>query len=335
MAQAGVQVQVAVLEESASKPAGQVYSVLESSIRTIEVEQEEGLSTLIMKDIGENPVTDSRRGRSAPAPNRLACACFAGLVAVLVLGAASSSPAVTNLFFNPYQTATVVTTNMTSTTIRSRGYLFTYSVEGWWSAYPGGPPTGRLRPVLWPAGVDAQTITADAAGPVPQQISASITITRADSQPFDLRTFTGIILGNTAGAGAAFELMPQLNGNDAFANPLTYDATGYAGQSFSYAPMLTGYDTYVLSLWMDYALTQLAVADAGVITQPQLQISNASSNSFKLLWPTNAPDFTLLQNSNLVANTWGVVTNAAAVVGTNSQVLVPGANGAHFFRLVF
>jgi hypothetical protein len=257
------------------------------------------------------------------------------IAAAGALAADSSSLAATNVFFNPWQTATVVATNMTSTTIRSRNYLFTYSVDGWWSAYPGGPPTGRFQPVLWPNGVDAQTITADSSGPLSQQIAASITIRRADGQPFDLHTFTGKILGNTAGAGAAFELMPQLNGNDAFPNPLTYDATGIAGQSFSYAPMLTGYDTCILSLWMDYALTQFAVADASVIAEPTLQIARTSSNYFRLSWPTNASDFTLLQNSVFVLANWSVVTNAATVVGTNSEVVVPAANGARFFRLVF
>ncbi|HEY5913021.1 MAG TPA: hypothetical protein VJA21_20720 [Verrucomicrobiae bacterium] len=251
------------------------------------------------------------------------------------LGSASPSPAMTNVFFNAYQTATVVATNMTATTIRSRGYLFTYSVDGWWSAYQGGPPTGRLQPVLWPAGVDAQTITAGPSGPPSQQTSASIAIRRGDGQPFDLQAFTGKILGNTAGAGASFELMPQLNGNDAFPNPLMYDATGYAGQSFVYAPMLTGYDTYVLSLWMDYALTQLTVADASVVTEPALAISMTSSNYLQLTWPTNASDFTLLENSTFAPDAWNVVTNAATVVGTNNQVVVPAAEGARFFRLIF
>lgn len=257
------------------------------------------------------------------------------LAAAVVLGSASLAAAMTNVFFNAYQTATVVATNMTDTTIRSRGYLLTYSVDGWWSAYPGGPPTGRLQPVLWPTGVDAQTITTGPSGPLTQQGSASITIRRADGQPFDLQTFTGKILGNTAGAGASFELMPQLNGNDAFPNPLTYDATGYAGQSFSYAPMLTGYDTYILSLWMDYGLTQLTVADASVVLPPTLQLSTTSSNYFQLTWATNASDFTLLQNSSFVPGAWSVVTNTVSVVGTNSQVVVPAANGGRFFRLIF
>jgi hypothetical protein len=259
-----------------------------------------------------------------------------GLVAALCApGGVSPAGAVTNDFFNAMQTAVVTATNMTATTIRSRGYLFTYSVDGWWSAYPGGAPTGRFQSVLWPDGVDAQTLTAGPSGPLAQQISASITIQRSDGQPFELRTFTGKILGNTAGAGATFELMPQLNGQDAFPNPLMYDATGYAGQSFSYAPMLAGYDTYVLSLWMDYALTQLTVADASVVTPPVLYISTTSSNCLRLSWPTNLPDFTLLQNTDAATAAWTVVTNAINVAGANNQVVVPIQGGREFFRLIF
>ncbi len=257
------------------------------------------------------------------------------IAAAGVLGVASSSLAATNAFFNAYQAATLVASNVTSSTISSHGYLFTYSVDGWWSASAGGPPTGRFQSVFWPNGVDAQTITSDPSGPLSQQGSASITLRRVDGQTFDLQSFTGKILGNTAGAGAAFEVMPQLNGNDALPNPLTYDASGYGGQSFGYAPMLTGYDTYILNLWMDYALTQLTVADASVISQPKLEISKTSSNYFRLSWPSNSSGFTLLQNSNLVPANWSVMTNAATVVGTNNQVVVPAGAGPGFFRLVF
>ncbi len=256
------------------------------------------------------------------------------LIATVITTCALTASAETVTFFSPFQTATVVTTNMTSATIRSRGYLFTYSVDGYWSAYPGGPPTGRMQPVQWPVGIDAQTITTSPTGPV-TQTAANITIRRADGQPFDLQSFTGKILGNTAGAGASFELMPQLNGNDAFANPLMYDATGYANQSFSHAPGLTGYDSYTLSLWMDYGLTQLTVTDASIVTPPGLGISNTGSNYFRLSWPTNYTDFTLLQSSNLTPASWTVVTNATTVSGTNNQVLVPAANSAGFFRLIF
>ena len=61
-----------------------------------------------------------------------------GVVAGLLPGAGF---AITNVYFNPAQVATVVTTNMTATTIRSEGYRFTYTVDGYWSAEPGGTPT--------------------------------------------------------------------------------------------------------------------------------------------------------------------------------------------------
>lgn len=216
---------------------------------------------------------------------------------------------------------------MTSTTISSGAYLFTYTVDGWWSAYPGGPPTGRLTPVTWPAGVDAQAITT---GPT-LGTSASLTLRRVDGQPFDLRSFTGKILGNTGGAGAAFEIMPQLNGQDALINPIMYDATGYAGSSFSYAPALTGYDTYIISLWMDFALTQLTVADASGL--PTMRISATLTNSAVLNWPTNCAGYTLQQAISLNSTNWTAVTNVATISGTNYQALVPMTNPVLFFRL--
>ena len=167
-----------------------------------------------------------------------------------------------NVFFNPSQTANFVTTNMTSTTISSGGYFFTCSLDNWW--YPTislgpGTPTGRPTSVVWPNGMEAQTLTAGPSGSLTTQVPAT---KRMDGNPFDLQAFTGKILGNTAAAGASFEIMPQLNGQDAFDNPLLYDATGYAGNSFTYSPALTGYDTYIVSLWMDFALTGLTLVDA-------------------------------------------------------------------------
>jgi hypothetical protein len=169
--------------------------------------------------------------------------------------------AVTNVFFNPSQTATWVASNITSQTIRSGDYLFTSSVDGYWSPTPGGPPTGRFFTVFWPDGVQAQAITA---GPSTGS-GANITLKRADGKLFDLWAFTGKILANTAGAGAQFEVMPQLNGNDAFADPLMFDATGYAGQSFPHTPALRGYDTYKFHLWVDYALTALTLIDTNPV----------------------------------------------------------------------
>ena len=182
---------------------------------------------------------------------------FSGLVAIgaCLLGPPTTQ-AVTNVFFNASQTATLVVSNINAVTIRSGDYLFTYSVDGYWSS-GGGAPTGRFFSVFWPAGVQAQAITA---GPL-LGTGANITLARADGGLFDLQAFTGKILLNTAGAGGAFEIMPQLNGNDAFNNPLQYDCTGYAGASFSFTTALAGYDTYQIHMWGDFALTALTLID--------------------------------------------------------------------------
>ena len=174
-----------------------------------------------------------------------ACACLLG---------APVTQAVTNVFFTTSQTSTLVVSNINAVTIRSGDYLFTYSADGYWSS-GGGVPTGRFFSIFWPTGVQAQAITA---GPS-LGTGANIALKRADGKLFDLQAFTGKILLNTAGAGAAFEIMPLLNGNDAFNNPLQYDCTGYGGASFSYTTALASYDTYQIHMWGDFALTALTL----------------------------------------------------------------------------
>ena len=186
------------------------------------------------------------------------------LVAALTLVAWSEARAVTNIFFNASQTATVLSSNINAVTLRSGDYLFTHTVDGYWSAYPGGPPTGRFFSVLWPNGIHAQAITA---GPS-VGIGANITVKRVDGKRFDLRAFTGKLLANTAGTGGAFEIMPLLNGEDAFNDPLMFDCSGYGGQSFPHTPMLTGYDTYKIHLWVDWALTALTLIDTNPVAPP-------------------------------------------------------------------
>src|SRR5512137_2921092 len=184
-----------------------------------------------------------------------------------LLAVASPALAVTNYFFNPAQTATLIVSNINAVTIQSGDYRFTYSADGYWSP-GGGAPTGRFFSVFWPTGVQAQAITA---GPL-LGTGANITLARADGMPFDLQAFTGKILLNTAGAGAAFEIMPQLNGNDAFNNPLQYPCSGFAGQSFTYTipdtAALVGYDTYKIHMWGDFALTNLALVDTNPPVPP-------------------------------------------------------------------
>ena len=75
------------------------------------------------------------------------------------------------------------------------------------------------------------------------------------------------MLGNTAGAGADFEVVPFLNGEEVLQDPVIFNATGYYGQNFSYnttpnpwgqstAP-LAGYDEYTIDLYVDFAWTAL------------------------------------------------------------------------------
>ena len=184
--------------------------------------------------------------------------CFASLFAVFgfLPGVAVAG---TDVFFSSSQTATPVTSTMTSTMFRSGSYEFTYSVDGYWSAYSGGTPTGRFFSVFWPDGIHAQAITA---GPT-TGAGANITIKRADGKPFDLQSFTGKLLANTAGAGGSFEIMPKLNGEDAFKDPVQYFASGYSGQSFSHTANLSGYESYTIHLWVDFALTALTLNYTG------------------------------------------------------------------------
>ncbi len=242
---------------------------------------------------------------------------------------AASTCAVTIQFFNPSQPASMGNSNITARTLSSSGYSFTYSVDGYWSAWQGGPPTGRFFSVFWPSGVQAQAITA---GPTTGS-GANITLTRPDGQPFELRSFTGKLLANTGATGGSFEIMPKVNGEDALQNPLMFDATGYAGNTFTHTPALTGYDTYVIHLWVDWALIGLTVADTNDVVPATLQGSLTSTNTIELSWPAAAVGYTVQQTPSLEPPDWTAVTNSARLVGTNVQVVVPRDSGSKFFRL--
>jgi hypothetical protein len=191
----------------------------------------------------------------------------AGFIAALALGVLLPTPsnADTTVFFEPCQVATPVSSGITSDTIRSGDYLFTYTRD---KLFTGGTgqPIGRPVRVEWPAGVEAQAVTTPPPGVT--DYSARIVLQRSDGQVFDLRSFTAKLLANTAGAGAAIEIMPLLNGEDGFADPLAFDATGYYGQTFSYdtspnpqgsTALLTGFDTYKITLYVDFALVALTL----------------------------------------------------------------------------
>ena len=157
--------------------------------------------------------------------------------------------------------------------ISSNGYYFTYTRDKFFNGGGGGPPTGRYVRVLWPQGVEAQAVTA---GPNPGK--ARITIERVDGDVFDINAFSAKLLANTAGAGADFEVVPFLNGEEVLPDPVIFNATGYYGQTFSYNTTpnpwgqstlpLRGYDKYSIDLYVDFAWTALTLIGAPIPAPP-------------------------------------------------------------------
>lgn len=184
------------------------------------------------------------------------------IATAVVLLSQTAAYAVTTTFFDGNQTATLVESGPTFDTISSEGYLFTYTLDKYSAVV-------RLTPVTWPDGVMAQSVIA---GPTPGP--AKITIQRVDGNVFDIPTFTAKLLASTGGAGGAIEVMPKIGGEDALADPVAFNATGYYGQSFSYGMpstrLLSGADSYTFSLYVDFALTGLTLVDASApIPEPE------------------------------------------------------------------
>ncbi len=161
---------------------------------------------------------------------------------------------------------------VTSDTISSNGYLFTYTRDKLFTGGVGLPePIGRTVRIPWPDGVEAQAVTTPPPGVT--DYKARITLTRVDGDVFDLTAFTAELLANTGGAGGSIEIMPSLNGEDGFNDPLYFNATGYYGQSFSYdespsylgsTALLKDFDAYKIGLYVDFALTALTLQGAAV-----------------------------------------------------------------------
>ena len=181
--------------------------------------------------------------------------------------------AATMTFFSSDQVATLVTEGPTWDKISSNGYYFTYTRDKFFNGGGGGPPTGRYVRIPWPQGVEAQAVTA---GPNPGK--AKITIERVDGDVFDINAFSAKLLANTGGAGADFEVVPFLNGEEVLPDPVIFNATGYYGQTFSYNTTpnpwgqstlpLTGYDKYSIDLYVDFAWTALTLIGAPIPTPP-------------------------------------------------------------------
>lgn len=192
------------------------------------------------------------------------------VLAFCALCCASANAAIMTFFDTSQHATPYGAPGTTSDTISSNGYLFTYTRD---KLFTGGvgmtEPIGRTVRVPWPQGVEAQAVTA---GPNPSK--ARITISRLDGDVFDLTAFTAKLLANTAGAGGSFEIMPRLDGEDGFNDPLYFNATGFAGNTFAYneatpaylgnTAKLKGFEAYTITLYVDFALTGLTLEGAPV-----------------------------------------------------------------------
>ena len=222
-----------------------------------------------------------------------------------------------------------MTSGTTSDTVSSEGYLFTVTRDKLFTGGVGSTnPIGRYLRVLWPEGLEAQAVTA---GPNPG--GARITIKRQDGDPFAIPSFTFQLLANTGGAGASLEVMPMLKGEDAFSDPLIYDATGYAGRRFTNNPsQLSGFDTYKMSLYVDFALMSITAVDASP-PRPSLDLVQLDAATIELSWPTNAVGYRLESATNLPAQTWSPVTNSVTPSGELFFVQLPITGSKQFYRL--
>ena len=106
------------------------------------------------------------------------CSTRVAMLVLLFSFGSAVADASTVAFFDLSQVASNVASGVTSDTIRSSGYLFTYTRD---KLFTGGvgmtEPIGRPVRVAWPDGVEAQAVTT---GPSPS--GAIVIIKRVDDR---------------------------------------------------------------------------------------------------------------------------------------------------------
>ncbi|RIK78570.1 MAG: hypothetical protein DCC67_11405 [Planctomycetota bacterium] len=207
---------------------------------------------------------------------------------VLLLWSASAAAAGVQ-FFDDSQIATPLAVGETWDSVACRGYVFTYTRDKLFTGGIGAEPIGRPVRIAWPDGVEAQAVTA---GPNPGK--AKIELKRSDGAPFDLAAFTARLLANTAGAGGSIEIMPQLDGEDAWDDPAYFMASGYSWSTFSYdrttpsylgnTSALVGFESYSIGLYVDFAITALALEDASAAAPGDFDGDGDADGADLLAW---------------------------------------------------
>jgi hypothetical protein len=248
---------------------------------------------------------------------------------VFVLNGCPEAFAATVSFFEPSQVATLVTESTTSDKIRSSRYCFTYTRDKLFTGGLGGAPIGRPVRVPWPEGVEAKAVTA---GPNPGK--AKITLERVDGDVFDIDAFSAKLLGNTYGAGAEFEVVPFLNGEEVLPDPVKFNATGFYGQTFSYNTTpnpwgqstlpLRGYDKYTIDLYVHFAWTALTLIGAPIPgPQGDYNSDGTVDAADYVVWRKNPGGIYMPADYLIWRANFGQTAGSGATLGSPTSAAVP------------
>eukprot|EP01041_Mallomonas_annulata_P005609 gene5609-11324_t len=165
---------------------------------------------------------------------------------------------VSTTLFSDSQSYTMDTSGDTFNVLTTEGYKIEFTQDKYFTGGVGlYVPVGRFNYFEWPVGLHAQALTTGVYG------SAKFTLTRVDGALFDLTYIKFTLLANTAATGANFEIMPIVNGEDKYPNPIYLDASGYGRMTFSYGlpstQQLVQAEKYVITLFCDFGINILTL----------------------------------------------------------------------------